>query len=62
MGWSDSGDQPMEPNATLRELPYARWPRIIESSPEKKQGWYWYHVAQIWIEVGDYRAATDALE
>jgi tetratricopeptide (TPR) repeat protein len=51
-----------EPNATLHELLYTRWPRVIESLPEKEQGWLWDYMAQIWIEVGDYRAATDALE
>jgi tetratricopeptide (TPR) repeat protein len=51
-----------EPNATLHEPLYARWPQIIESLPEKKQGWYWDYMAQIWIEVGDYRAATETLE
>ena len=51
-----------EQNVTLIELLHTRWPNIIDTLPERKRGTYWNYFAQVWLEIGNLRAATDMLD
>ncbi len=50
------------PNATLDELLHLRWPQAIEKLPTQKQGELWNYMAEIYTEMGNFSAATEALD